>query len=73
MKKKRTARQKAIIKRRVFLTSCAAVLVAAIALIAFTTNDVGNVFWHNVGWKQREDLNYYDFTLNEANIIAYND
>ena len=44
-----------------------------IALIAFTTNDVGNVFWHKVGWKQREDLNYYDFTLNEANIIAYND
>ena len=44
-----------------------------IALIAFTTNDVGNVFWHKVRWKQREDLNYYDFTLNEANIIAYND
>lgn len=44
-----------------------------IALIAFTTNDVGNAFWHKVGWKQREDLNYYDFTLNEANIIAYND
>lgn len=47
--------------------------VNKIALIAFTSNDVGNAFWHKVGWKQREDLNYYDFTLNEANIIAYND
>ena len=46
MKKKRTARQKAIIKRRIFLTSCAAVLVAAIALIAFTVNAV---FSHNNG------------------------
>lgn len=43
-----------------------------IALIAFTSNDVGNAFWHKVGWRQRADLNYYDFTLNDANIIAYN-
>ncbi len=44
-----------------------------IALIAFTTNDVGNAFWHKIGWKHREDLNYYDFTLNEENIIAFNE
>lgn len=43
-----------------------------IALIAFISNDVGNAFWHKVGWKHRSDLNYYDFSLNEANIIAYN-
>ena len=43
-----------------------------IAIIAFTSNDAGNAFWHKVGWKQREDLNYYDFSLNEANIIAFN-
>ena len=47
--------------------------VNKVALIAFTSNDVGNAFWHKVGWKERKDLNYYDFTLNEANIIAYND
>lgn len=47
--------------------------VNKIAVIAFTSNDVGNAFWHKVGWKEREDLNYYDFTLNEANIIAYNE
>lgn len=44
-----------------------------IALIAFTSNDAGNAFWHKIGWKYRQDLNYYDFTLNESNIIAFNE
>ena len=44
-----------------------------IALIAFTSNEAGNAFWHQIGWKHREDLNYYDFTLNEENIIAFNE
>ena len=43
-----------------------------VSLIAFTTNDIGNAFWKQVGWTKREDLNYYDFTLNEANIMAFN-
>ena len=43
-----------------------------VSLIAFTVNDIGNKFWRTIGWTKREDLNYYDFTLNEANIIAYN-
>ena len=43
-----------------------------VALIAFTKNDVGNAFWKEIGWKQRIDLNYYDFTLNEGNIVRYN-
>lgn len=43
-----------------------------VSLIAFTRNDVGNAFWHSVGWKQREDLNYYDFVLNDENIEAFN-
>lgn len=43
-----------------------------VSLIAFTKNDIGNAFWHNVGWKQREDLNYYDFVLNKENIEAFN-
>lgn len=43
-----------------------------VSLIAFTKNDIGNAFWHNVGWKQREDLNYYDFILNKENIEAFN-
>lgn len=43
------------------------------ALIAFISNDGGNAFWHQIGWKHREDLNYYDFTLNDTNIIAFNE
>lgn len=40
--KKRTRRQKAIIRRRIFLSCCAAVLVAVIALIAFIGNAISN-------------------------------
>lgn len=43
-----------------------------VSLIAFTQNDIGNAFWNCIGWTKREDLNYYDFTLNEANITAFN-
>lgn len=42
-----------------------------VSLIAFTKNDIGNAFWKQIGWTKREDLNYYDFTLNEENIIKY--
>jgi ribosomal protein S18 acetylase RimI-like enzyme len=43
-----------------------------VSLIAFKSNEVGNRFWKSVGWTFREDLNYYDFTLNEANITKFN-
>lgn len=43
-----------------------------VSLIAFTVNDIGNAFWKQIGWTRREDLNYYDFTLNEANIVNFN-
>ena len=46
--------------------------VNKVSLIAFTANDIGNAFWNRIGWTRREDLNYYDFTLNEANITAFN-
>ena len=42
-----------------------------VSLIAFKKNEVGNSFWKGVGWTFREDLNYYDFTLNEENITAF--
>ena len=42
-----------------------------VSLIAFTKNDIGNAFWKEIGWTKRQDLNYYDFTLNEENIIAF--
>lgn len=43
-----------------------------VSIIAFTTNEVGNKFWRKMGWEFREDLNYYDFTINEANITTFN-
>lgn len=43
-----------------------------VSLIAFKSNEVGNHFWKDAGWTFREDLNYYDFTLNEANITKFN-
>ena len=44
-----------------------------VSLIAFTQNDIGNAVWNTIGWTERLDLNYYDFTLNEANITAFNE
>ena len=40
MAKTRTKRQQAIVKRRIFLTCCAAVLLAVAALVAFSVNAV---------------------------------
>lgn len=45
--------------------------VNKVSLIAFTRNDIGNAFWKEIGWTKREDLNYYDFILNEKNITAF--
>ena len=46
--------------------------ISKVSLIAFSTNDIGNAFWKEIGWTKREDLNYYDFTLNEENIVRFN-
>lgn len=43
-----------------------------VSLIAFKSNVIGNKFWKSAGWTFREDLNYYDFTLNEENITRFN-
>ena len=42
-----------------------------VTLIAFTKNDVGNAFWRQIGWTCRQDCNYYQFVLNEENIIRF--
>lgn len=47
--------------------------ISKVSLIAFTKNDVGNAFWNTIGWTERLDLNYYDFTLNKENITAFNE
>ncbi len=47
--------------------------ISKVSLIAFSENDIGNAFWHTIGWTERLDLNYYDFVLNEDNIIKFNE
>lgn len=44
-----------------------------VSLIAFKQNQLGNGFWKTMGWTMREDLNYYDLTLNEENICVINE
>ena len=46
--------------------------ISKVSLIAFTKNDIGNAFWNRIGWTTRQDLNYYDFVLNERNIEEFN-
>lgn len=41
-------------------------------LIAFQKNEVGNQFWQGLGWKFREDVNYYECVINEENVTTYN-
>ena len=43
-----------------------------VSLIAFSVNDIGNAFWNDMLWTKREDLNYYDFVLNDENITTFN-
>lgn len=47
--------------------------INSVTLIAFTNNGIGNAFWKSVGWKKRDDLYYYDFGLNDNNVIKYNE
>lgn len=47
-------------------------VINKVSLIAFTKNDIGNAFWKQIGWTKREDLNYYDFVLNQKNIENFN-
>ncbi|WP_209511127.1 GNAT family N-acetyltransferase [Sedimentibacter acidaminivorans] len=39
-----------------------------VALVVFKTNDIGNTFWKSSGLEERNDLNYYNISLNSQNI-----
>ena len=45
--------------------------VNVVHLIAYKKNEVGNQFWKSVGWTKREDINYYQFILNDENITRF--
>lgn len=36
-------------------------------LVVFTHNEIGNSFWKSQGWRQRVDLNYYQYLIDERN------
>lgn len=39
-----------------------------VALVVFSNNEIGNTFWHKLGFIQRDDLVYQNITLNDKNI-----
>ncbi len=39
-----------------------------VGLVVFKTNDIGNKFWKSAGLEERNDLNYYNISLNSQNI-----
>lgn len=39
-----------------------------VALVAFTSNDLGNKFWQSLGFAKRDDLIYRNLSINENNI-----
>ncbi len=38
-----------------------------ISIIAFTRNEIGNAFWNKLEWTKRDDVFYYELSLNESN------
>jgi putative hydrolases of HD superfamily len=38
-----------------------------VALVVFRSNDPGNAFWEKLGWERRQDLNYFNLSLNRDN------
>lgn len=46
--------------------------ISKVSLVAFRTNATGNACWHELGWKEREDLNCYDYILNDDNVVIFN-
>lgn len=37
------------------------------ALVCFQKNELGNRFWASMGWELRQDLNYWNLSLNDEN------
>lgn len=45
--------------------------ISKVMLIAFCSNEGGNAFWKELGWTRRQDVNYYEFVLNEDNVTSF--
>ena len=46
--------------------------ISKVNLIAFKKNEVGNRFWQGLGWKYCDNVNYYEYVLNEKNVTVFN-
>lgn len=42
-----------------------------VSLITFAKNKMGNAFWQELGWNEREDVNYYELILNCENVVHF--
>lgn len=41
-------------------------------LMAFVNNELGNHFWQDKGWTLRDDVNLYEYNLNQENVTTFN-
>ncbi len=39
-----------------------------VALVVYSTNELGNQFWEKIGFQKREDLFYLNFSINKDNF-----
>jgi len=39
-----------------------------VSLVVYATNDKGNAFWEKIGFTQRDDLIYRNFSINKTNV-----
>jgi ribosomal protein S18 acetylase RimI-like enzyme len=39
-----------------------------VALVVFSSNDLGNKFWQSLGFSRRNDLSYRNLSINERNL-----
>ena len=40
--------------------------------VLIVQNEIGNRFWQSLGWKYCDNVNYYEYVLNEENITMFN-
>ncbi|MBE6014846.1 MAG: GNAT family N-acetyltransferase [Lachnospiraceae bacterium] len=43
-----------------------------VSIIAFSKNDVGNLFWKELGWEMQSNINSYEIRINDRNVRTEN-
>ncbi len=47
-------------------------MINDVSIIAFSKNDVGNIFWNKLGWEMQDNINSYEIRINKSNIRTEN-